>query len=237
MRGRVLISTHLALGVVAIAAVVCPPLWLVRLVARVRDDILFFVRTEDPVVALTFDDGPDPQLTDRVLDVLRRHDARATFFLIGSRAKSQPGLIRRIVNEGHEVGNHLWLEERASRLTTSEFERKLVRTSDVLAASAGPVRLLRPGGGFVSRRHVRAAGDRGYRCVLGSVYPHDPHLRWTNWISWRVCTGVHPGAIIILHEGEPSRHRILGTLEHVLPRLRRRGYSVVTVSELLTRAA
>lgn len=172
-----------------------------------------------------------------MLDVLRRHDARATFFLIGSRAEFQPALIRRIVDEGHEVGNHLWFEERASRLTTSEFERKLVRTGHVLAARVGPIRLLRPGGGFVSRRHVRAAADSGYHCVLGSVYPHDPHLRWRRWISWRVCTGVHPGAIIILHEGEPSRHRILMTLDDVLPRLRRRGYSVVTVAELLTQAA
>jgi peptidoglycan-N-acetylglucosamine deacetylase len=229
----VTMNAVVALAVAAIAVALSPPPWLVRLIARLRTDIAFCVSTNDKVVALTLDDGPDIELTPRVLDVLRRADARATFFLIGSRAEQHPALVRRLVDEGHEVGNHLWLDERAAGLSDAEFERKLLRTGQALSPIASAC-LFRPGSGFVSRAKVRIAQRHGYRCVLGSLYPYDAQLRSARWITWRLRTGTHPGAIVILHEGHPSRDRVVSVLESALPELRRRGYRVVTASQLLS---
>jgi peptidoglycan/xylan/chitin deacetylase (PgdA/CDA1 family) len=196
--------------------------------ARVRSDITFAVDTDARAFALTLDDGPDPAVTPRVLDVLRRHGARATFFLIGSRAARQPELVHRIVGEGHEIGNHMWLDEPAARLSDDAFTRSLVRTHDVLSGF-GPLHLMRPGSGFVGRGKVRIAAKHGYRTVLGSVYPFDPQLRSSRWMSWCVRTFVHPGAFVILHE----RDRVVAVLEEVLSNAAGRGFDVVTASALM----
>ena len=202
------------------------------LYAGLRDDITFYVPTSDPVVALTLDDGPHPDLTPDVLGILGRHEAHATFFLIGSRAELYPNVVEQIVKAGHELGNHLWLNERADRLSNDEFEQKLVRTHRALSRN-GPVSLLRPGQGLITKEQVRIAERHGYRCVVGSVYPWDPQIPIARWMSWRVRTGVHPGAIMILHEGKPSWKRVLTVLDEVLPNLTHRGYHVITASELI----
>lgn len=214
------------------ALVLRPPLALVRLVAACRRDVVFDVPVAQRLVALTLDDGPDPTLTPLVLDVLERHEARATFFCIGSRAEGQPELLRRICSEGHELGNHLWRDEPTARLPDREFEAQLLRTDAALGAAARP-RLFRPGSGFIGRRKVRIAARHGYRCVLASIYPHDAHLRPRTWVIADVLRRVRPGAIVVLHEGAPSRSAILPALDALLAGLRSRGYAVVPAIELL----
>lgn len=210
-----------------------PPHTLVRLAARLLPDVVFYVRTNEPAVALTLDDGPDPVLTERVLDVLGRHGAQATFFLLGSRTEQHPGLVRRIVDGGHEVGNHGWFDEPSVGLAQERLVESLRRTDEVLA-SARPVRLFRPGSGWISRRTVALARQFGYRCVLGSVYPHDTRIRWRGYLVWDIARRARPGAVIVLHEGRPDRARVVAVLDEVLPRLRRRGLRVTTVTDLLS---
>jgi peptidoglycan/xylan/chitin deacetylase (PgdA/CDA1 family) len=206
---------------------------LIRALARLRRDIVFYADTSERRIALTFDDGPDPVLVPRMLDLLEAHSARATFFMIGSRAEAHPDLVASVVAAGHEVGNHQWRDRAASKLSLAELEDELRRTDEVLAPHAH-VRLFRPGSGWVRRDQVNLACDRfGYRCVLGSVYPLDPHIHWVRYLVWHVLGTVRPGAIVILHEGDPSRARVLKVLAEVLPVLRARGYEMVTVSELL----
>ena len=187
--------------------------------------------------ALTLDDGPDPALTPRVLDVLARYDARASFFLIGSRARRHPALVRRILDEGHEVANHMWRDERAARLPDHEFESSLLETHAVLTELGASCRLMRPGSGFVSPAKVRIAGRHGYRCVLGSVYAFDPQLPSCRWTSWWVRRLLHRGAVVILHEGKPSRRYVVPVLEALLDDGRRRGLRAVTASKLLGASA
>lgn len=206
----------------------------VGLAARRRSDIEFFVPTAEPVFALTLDDGPDPSLTPDVLRVLRAHGALATFFLIGSRAQAHPALVRRIRDEGHEVGNHMWRDEPARRLTNVEFERSLLRTEASLAPS-GATRLLRPGSGFVDREKTRLAARHGYRCVLGSVHPFDAHLRSRRWISGVVRLLVRAGDIVILHEGGAARAGVVPALDEILADARRRGLRPVPAGALLAR--
>jgi peptidoglycan/xylan/chitin deacetylase (PgdA/CDA1 family) len=208
--------------------------WLIRALARWRRDIVFYAAgTNKRRIALTFDDGPEPTLVPRMLELLEAHGARATFFMIGSHAEAHPELVERVVAAGHEVGNHQWRDVPALKLSPTEFEEELRRTSDVLERHAR-VRLFRPGSGWVRRDQVELARERfGYRCVLGSVYPYDPHIHWVPYLVWHVLGAVRPGSIVILHEGDPSRARVLEVLAKVLPVLRERGYEMVTVSELL----
>jgi peptidoglycan/xylan/chitin deacetylase (PgdA/CDA1 family) len=204
----------------------------VRLAARTRRDVVFLVPTDDPVFALTLDDGPDPALTPRVLDLLRGHEARATFFLLGSRARAHPELVRRILEEGHEIGNHMWRDERASSLSDEAFVDSVASTAATLG-QPGAIRLLRPGSGLVGRRKTQLAERRGYRCVLGSVYPLDAHFPSSRFLSRLALHLLEPGAIVILHEGTPARQHVLRLLDDVLAEARQRGLTALPVGELL----
>jgi peptidoglycan-N-acetylglucosamine deacetylase len=205
-----------------------------RQVARLAEDhpeVLYSVATSAQAVALTIDDGPDPATTPALLDLLARQEAHATFFIIASRVPGNEGLLRRMVAEGHELGNHLWRDEPSIRLDPAEFERQLLATDDVLSAFA-PVFWLRPGSGKYDARMLETIADHGYRCALGSVYPFDPHIRWS-WFSRRFILGtVEAGSVVILHDWGARGRRTLKTLASVLPALRRRGLRVVTLSEL-----
>ncbi len=170
-----------------------------------------------------------------MLEILARHDARASFFLIGSRAQRHPALVRRILDEGHEVGNHLWHDERAARLSDSDFERSLLATHAVLGASGATLKVMRPGSGVVGPRKVAIGQRHGYRCLLGSAYAFDPQVPSARWASWCLRALLHPGAIAILHEGDRSRRYALAALEALLAEAARRGLRAVTAAELLGR--
>jgi peptidoglycan-N-acetylglucosamine deacetylase len=212
-----------------------PPPRVLALAARTRRDLVFSVDTSEPVVALSLDDGPHPEVTARVLDTLSRHGAQATFFFIGERAQAGRALRDRLFAGGHEVGNHLWRERRSASLSDAEFDDELVRTD---AALAGLPRapLLRPGSGYVGRRLTAIAERRGFRCVLGSVYPHDPVIRSRRFAARYVLRRSRPGAIIVLHEGDASRAWVVDVLEEVLPELRRRGLRVTSIGRLIRQA-
>jgi peptidoglycan-N-acetylglucosamine deacetylase len=221
-------------GAAAIAAGLCirPPFALIRLVARRMPDVVFHVDTTLRIVALSLDDGPDPDLTPRILDVLARHSAHATFFVLGSRGQAHPGMLERIAAEGHELGNHGWDDTPSWRMKSSEVEASVRRTAAVLG-DLGEVRLFRPGSGWAPRRIRSIAEGLGYRCALGSVYPQDGTITWPRYVRWDVVRRARPGAVVVLHEGRPDRSGVVGTLGAVLTGLHRRRYTVTTVSSLL----
>lgn len=196
----------------------------------VRGRVLLAVPTREPRFAATFDDGPDPATTPALLDVLRRHGARATFFLLGERAAAHPELVARVVAEGHEIGNHTWRDEPTWRLGLDVFRRNLRRTQGVLAAH-GPVRWFRPGSGWPTRGHVRVAEDEGLRCVLGSAVAIAGSGAGTATTAAWLDPVVRRGTVLVLHEG-PHRAGVARTVDGLLARTARRGLSAVTLSEL-----
>lgn len=214
--------------------------WLSPVLFRVwgsqSPDVLFRIPTTEPAVALTIDDGPDPETTPEILALLERHDARATFFLIGSRARRHPELVRAIVEGGHEVANHMWHDVPSRDLDSTTFERQLRRTHRVLSEFDEP-RWLRPGGGLYSDRMVRQAQRQGYRLVLGTVYPFDTAVPWTGLLARFVVARARPGSIVILHDGEGRGTRTAEVLRRALPAVRDRDLRVTTVTELLERSA
>jgi peptidoglycan/xylan/chitin deacetylase (PgdA/CDA1 family) len=196
---------------------------------------LYRVSTQAPLVALTIDDGPDPRTTPLILAELLRHDARATFFLIAGRVEGQEVLVRRLVAEGHEVGNHFTRDRPSIRLSTRAFEADLLQAHEVLAAY-GPVKWARPGSGWYSRGMLEVLGRHGYSCALGSVYPLDAVIPSVFVASRCVLRQARPGDVVILHDGGARGARTARVLRIVLPELRRRGYRIVSLSELVATA-
>lgn len=188
-------------------------------------------------LALTFDDGPDPRWTPRVLDVLGEAGIHATFFLVGERARAHPDLLRRIRAEGHEVGNHTDGMRTTFWRATEAFERDLLRAEATLGLSRAPLKLFRPAGGL-SRRSQRAAAARhGYLCVLGSAYPFDPARPPVAYMSWLMRKNLAPGVILILHDSSGDRSRSVAALARVLRDGQARRFRLVTVSQLLAGSA
>ena len=225
-------------GVFAVAACVAlwtAPAWLIDRLARWYPGCLYRVSTRARLVALTIDDGPDPRTTPLILAELRRHGARATFFLIAERVTGQEELVRRLVAEGHEVGNHFTRDRPSIRLGPVAFEHDLLQAHQVLATYA-PVSWARPGSGWYSRSMIRALSRHGYRCALGSVYPFDTVVPWASVAARFVRQHARPGAVVILHDGGARGARTAQVLRDALPELRRRGFRVVSLTELVAAA-
>lgn len=218
-----------------------------RLLDRVRTAAFGTVtgaRTGAQVAALTFDDGPDPETTPAVLALLARHGAKATFFLIGQRVARHPEIVARIVAEGHAIGNHSWDHPALPTLPPAGIADQLARTRTALAAAAPgvAVTLMRPPYGDQSLASYLAARRQRLTPVVWSVVAAD----WADddgpTIAARLLEGLHPGAILLLHDSLGSfgdaRHRdrgpMLAALETVLAA--RADWRFVTVPALLAEA-
>jgi len=204
---------------------------VVRWLSRRFPDVLFQQPNAGPLVALTFDDSPHATSTPRILDVLATHDARATFFVIGDYVAGNEEVVRRLVAEGHELGNHMLTDAASARLSAAEFERQLLRTHEMLTGF-GPVRWFRPGHTWFNRRMLDQLRCHGYQCAMASTYAYEFLPISAPYAAQHILLNIRPGGVIILHDGPVDLERTVGVLERILPALRRRGYRVVTVSEL-----
>jgi peptidoglycan/xylan/chitin deacetylase (PgdA/CDA1 family) len=225
-------SATFALLLAAGGAAVLRPHWVVELLARRSPGVVYLVETEQPVVALTIDDGPDPVATPKILDVLKRHDAHGTFFLLSSRVPGNEELVRRTVEEGHEIANHLVDDEPSILLSDSEFERQLLEADGVLS-DFDKAHWFRPGSGWYNDKMLATLRRHGYQCALGSVYPFDPQVPSSWFAAHHVLWNVRRGSIIVLHDYGARGERTAMALATILPALKRRGLRVVTLSELL----
>lgn len=221
----------LAILLFAAWAVVFQPRWLMATLARLSPDVVYFVETEKQAVALTIDDGPDAVATPKILDLLRRHGAHATFFFISSHVAGNEETVLRTVREGHELANHSTKDEPCILLKSPEFERRFLEAHEVLSRYS-EVRWFRPGSGWYSKKMLDLIHQHGYRCALGSVYPFDPQIPSSWFIKRQVLLRVQRGSIIVLHDRGARGERTIAALGVILPELNRRGFQVVTLSEL-----
>lgn len=194
--------------------------------------IVWRVETAQPLVALSFDDGPAPDHTPQVLDILARHGAHATFFLIGERAAAHPQIVANIREGGHELGNHYWGIGSALSASDAEFSDSLLRTEKTLSLR-GPLKLFRPPGGRIRSSQLSEAQRLGYTCVLGSAYPYDPAHPPAAYIRWLVTRNLAPGVIVILHDGIADPSRTLAALDEILDDGQRKRLRFVTIGTLL----
>jgi peptidoglycan/xylan/chitin deacetylase (PgdA/CDA1 family) len=212
-----------------------PPVAL-TLLERLTPRLLYRVKTDRSLVALSFDDGPDPTFTPQVLDILQRYGAKATFFLIGERALRHPEIVARIKGAGHEVGNHYFMDGSTLGHSGVDFLGYLDRTERAVGI-AGPPKLFRPPGGLAWPGQLKLAQSRGYVCVLGSAYPHDPAQPPVWYIRWLTIKNLAPGAIVILHDGISDPTRGIAALPDILSAGRAKGLQFVSVGTLMRHVA
>jgi peptidoglycan/xylan/chitin deacetylase (PgdA/CDA1 family) len=186
--------------------------------------------TSERVVAITFDDGPDPMFTPKVLEVLRRYKVTATFFLVGERARRFPDLLGQIREEGHYVGNHSDSWRRTIQLSADEFERDLLRAEQSLGLLNSP-KLFRAAGGMIRADQMRILRKHQYSVVLGSAYAFDPYRPPKKYIEWAIGRGLKHGAIIVLHDSGGDRTHSMEALPTIIENAQAIGYRFVRLSE------
>ncbi len=196
------------------------------------------VATDEPVAALTFDDGPDPASTPRVLELLEAHGARGTFFMIGKAARRHPDLVERVAAGGHAIGNHTWSHPSLPLLRGRGRRAEMRWCREVLEPHGG--RLFRPPYGHQSLGSRLDAARLGYQVIVWSVVAEDWAGAPAEEILARVEARLAPGAIVVLHDALWSaldeRHRDRGPTLAALERLldtQAGSYRFVTVPELL----
>ncbi|OLE30301.1 MAG: hypothetical protein AUG44_01640 [Actinobacteria bacterium 13_1_20CM_3_71_11] len=186
-----------------------------------------------PEVALTFDDGPDPAFTPRVLDILREHGARATFFLVGLNANAHPELVERIVADGHGVGNHTWSHPYLPDLSRDEVLRQLDATGAAIATVTGePPGLMRPPYGSRTPDVLRWIRGQQLTTVLWDIDVSD----WAGPPAADIVAGVSAaakaGSIVLMHDAGGDRTGTVTALPTILADLAARGLRSVPVAEL-----
>jgi peptidoglycan-N-acetylglucosamine deacetylase len=182
-----------------------------------------------PGVALTVDDGPHPEWTPRMLDLLDRHGVRATFFLVGDRVRERPDLARRVLAAGHVIGNHsLRHPQPFAALPARRIRTEIAVTQRVIEDATGSTpRLFRAPGGNWSPEVLRASAEQGLTPVDWTVNPSD----WRAPGVPRIVTALsrsRAGHVLLCHDGGGDRSQTVTALETVLPRLRERGLRFVT---------
>ena len=202
-----------------------------RFTAEVPDTITR-VDTTQPVVAMTFDDGPHPTLTPQLLDILAARGIPATFFTIGWRVAQFPQLVQRMALEGHEIGNHTWSHPSLFGYSDAGILDQLDRTSQAIVEAVGhpPATMRPPYGNLYPRQRRMIMEARSMPTVLWSVDPEDWRRPGASVVAERIVSHSHPGAVILSHD-------IVGPTIRAMPAaldgLIARGYRFVTLSELI----
>jgi peptidoglycan/xylan/chitin deacetylase (PgdA/CDA1 family) len=189
-------------------------------------------RVDGPYIAMTFDDGPHPLLTPRLLDMLKARGIKATFFLIGQNAAEYPDIVRRIAAEGHEIGNHTWNHPQLTKLSPAALREEIDRTSSTIAEIIGkPLLVMRPPYGATSS-YINHWMNRefGMKVILWSVDPLDWKYRNSARVERQILAAAQPGAIILSHDIHATT---VAAMPNVFDSLLAKGYRFVTVSELI----
>lgn len=202
-----------------------------------RGEIVWEVPTHDKLIALTFDDGPDPVQTPQILALLKQYQAKGTFFVLGKWAEKFPKLVMQEQQEGHEVANHTYAHTYAVKSTARDKFTQDMAAAEQSITDAGVPRplLFRPPGGFYNDMVIDVAKQKGYTIVLWSW--HQDTRDWASpgvaAITNKVLKNARNGDIVLFHDKVEGRAQTVAALKVILPKLQQEGYRFVTVSELL----
>ena len=189
-------------------------------------------RVDQPYIAMTFDDGPSAENTPRLLEMLKQRNIKATFFLIGQNVASNSDLVRRILAEGHEIGNHSWTHPQLSKLSDDRVTAEITQTQDAIKDASGftPTLLRPPYGAITPRQREWIESRFGLNIILWSVDPFDWKRPGASVITQRILSQTRPGAIILSHD---IHKQTVDAMPATLDALIAKGYKFVTVSQLI----
>ncbi len=198
--------------------------------------VVYHGRANQPKVALTFDDGPNPTYTPQILELLKQYNVQATFFAIGEHVQAYPQLVRQEYQEGHAVGNHTWTHPHLPEESRDRIQNELSRTSNVIEQATGtkPV-LFRPPYGKVNWNVLKQSSQQGMTTILWSVdtLDWDQPSRTMDDIVNRALSEVGNGSILLLHDGGGNRSPTVAALPTIIINLQQRGYQFVTVQQMI----
>jgi len=191
----------------------------------------FKAEPRDRYIALTFDDGPHQTYTREILDILRQEGAKATFFVVGSRAETFPDILTRMAAEGHDIGNHTWNHLNLAKNSASEGLSSLRRTNEVIAGITGRnCNLVRPPFGATSSKVKGLLHGQGWHEVMWDSDSRDWQNKNPDMITYRVMKSIGPGSIVLFHDIHPGAAQMLPALIKVF---KAHGYRFITISELI----
>ncbi len=189
-------------------------------------------------IALTFDDGPHPIHTPKILALLEKYNVSATFFLIGENVKTSPDLVKQIYENGHEIGNHTYSHLKLSASDEATLRKELSDTDHAIFEIIGAhPQLFRPPEGFCNKQLAKCSADWGYKVILWNIdtrdWAHTPVSKIVRYVK----TNVKSGDILLFHDYIAKDSPTVESLEILIPHLLEQGYQFVTVSELLRKEA
>lgn len=186
-------------------------------------------------IALTFDDGPHPRDTPEVLDVLAKHEIRATFFLIGKDVKKNQSLVKRIHAGGHEIGIHCYRHVPFSFEKQEVLQKQLERTRALISQACGipptELRNARPPYGFFTAKTKSMLAEWDYHLVMWNCIP--PHFTQPmSWTIQQILEASISGSIIVLHDGHGHGSKAAQIVETIVPRIKSQGFEFVTIKQM-----
>ncbi|WP_177237766.1 polysaccharide deacetylase family protein [Paenibacillus sp. 1_12] len=205
---------------------------------RIKDHVTYSGDRSNPKrVALTFDDGPDAKYTDQILNLLKKQNVTATFFVIGEHAAAHKEVMKRIVSAGHEIGNHSWSHKDLTKLDQQQLEAEINKTDEIITSFTNrPSTLMRPPYGSVSQQVIEYA-EKSHRIINWSVDTRD----WEGITPDRILENVKkqskPGAIILQHSAGGKNGNLDNTIQalpQIINFLKEHGYQFVTISNLIS---
>ncbi|RHY80735.1 hypothetical protein DYB35_007720 [Aphanomyces astaci] len=200
--------------VLLLHAIYTQPAWLTQVLRTRFPCAIWCANTRLPVAALTIDDAPSNS-TEAILDVLKAHNVKATFFIIHGNVAGREHVLKRIVAEGHVLGNHFVRDEASIKDPLHVFEAKLLQCNDTLLTYQSRIRYARPGSGWFNKGMEGVAEKHGYRFVMGSVYPHDAQIKIAKVNEWYLRALTRCGSLLIVHDRPWSVAVLRGALEHL----------------------
>jgi peptidoglycan/xylan/chitin deacetylase (PgdA/CDA1 family) len=184
-------------------------------------------------IYLTFDDGPNTDSTPKILDILKAGNVKATFFILGRKAKAYPEIVKRIYLEGHSLGNHTFSHVGGLNAHESKILKEIKGTDKAIKAGAGvSPKFFRPPFGFFNYRYFEVAEKMGYKTVLWTYDVGDWNTKEAGKLENEVLSQAKGGAIILLHDGGKNREELIKALPNIILKLKRSGLKLKALSEL-----
>lgn len=195
-------------------------------------EIYWQLKTKKNLVALTFDDGPNPKFTPKILDILKQNKIQATFFDIGNKMLKYPQIVKRQVKEGHLIGNHTFSHPDLILDSEKSIYKELEKTEKIIEAETGSrTYLFRPPKGLLDSQIFRAVQQFGYKIVLWGVGVENHKLKTPQELASRVIANTHPGTIILAHDGRLNRSKTILAIKIIIKELKKRGYKFVSLKK------
>ncbi|HEY9650035.1 MAG TPA: polysaccharide deacetylase family protein [Coleofasciculaceae cyanobacterium] len=187
----------------------------------------------EKVIALTFDDGPWPNNTLQILDILKQYNINATFFWVGQCLKAYPQIAKQVVDDDHVIGNHTW-HHSYRHFNKTAAAKEIEDTAELIYKTTGvKTSLFRPPGGVMNNGVVDYAKQQNYAIIMWSSDPMDYRHFSPQQLVNNVIRKAKPGAIVLMHDGGGNRHATVQALPQIITKLQEQGYRFVTVPELL----